>query len=76
MESRFNIYGRKCEQRQNVCIFTFQIKTLQTVVSTNTPAVGGCVFFLSPLDSSYLAFPVSHCLDKKHLCRLGIVGAS
>lgn len=40
--SRFNIYGRKCEQRQNVCIFTFQIKTLQTAMSTNTPAVGVC----------------------------------
>lgn len=57
----------------------FGIKTLQTAVSTSELLSNGscaCVLFFFPLYGSFLAFTMSHCLDKKHLCRLGIVGAS
>lgn len=75
--NRFSIYGGKSEQRQNVCIFIFRIKTLQAAVRREcyvSQFVSLCALF-SPLYGSHVAFSVSHCWDKRHLCRLGIVGA-
>lgn len=71
----------KSEHRQNVCIFIFRIKTLQTAVTrvcypqSLCVSVCMCAVF-SKLHGSYGEFSVSYCWDKRRLCRLGAVGAS
>lgn len=75
-KNRFNMYAGKSEHKQNVCIFLFRIKTLQTAVRRACYPQSLCVSVCLCAVFSKLHDSVSYCWDRRHLCRLGIAGAS